>query len=525
MQKIANPEYIIFLPPGELVDIMTRIGCTGKILPIMLAAILVSGLLSPIASITTAQIQRDINLTIMLEKVRSAVVLIVTIVKAAIIWEDFIPQLREVGLDPVVEVSATGFGSGFFVSSDGYIITNGHVINDFQSELDKVRPLLLNFIEKYLEARIKRTGQQPSQEEVRQLFMDIIRAYLTNKLKIQDYTVDVRVGAGRVVSGFANIGKFYTARIAYSSPFEKEDLALLKIEIKNAPSIRVAQENIARVGERVWALGYPGVVTFHQLLSEETLLEPTITEGTVSGYRTKTAGVSVLQSDVTVTHGNSGGPVVNSNGIVVAVTSFGSADPSESGREVPGFNFFVPASYVYDIIRRFSVNNVESETIKFYEEGLRLFYQKQYRAAIERFQIVKNLYPGFPFIDDYITDAQKAILRGEEAPQFPIDTTMIAIIAVGAAAGGGAGYMFLRRRKEVVGRTKEQQGQWQYGQQWGYQQPQQPQQQPSPAQTPWQSPGPQQPPRLPPGYKFCINCGKIIPEDSAKCPYCNADQQ
>lgn len=502
-------------------NIMARIGRAGKILPIILTAILVSGLLSPMISITTAQIQRDINLTIMLEKVRSSVVLIITIVKAVIIWEDFIPQLREVRMDPVVEVSTIAFGSGFFVSSDGYIITNGHVVNDYQSEFQRVLPLLKDFVQQYLEARTKTTGQQPSQEEMQQLFREVIRAYLTNRLKIQDYTVDVRVGAGRVVSGFANIGKLYTARIAYSSPFEKEDLALLKIEIKNAPSIRVAQENIARVGERVWALGYPGVVTFHQLLGVETLLEPTITEGTVSGYRTKTAGVSVLQSDVTVTHGNSGGPVVNSNGIVVAVTSFGSADPSDSGREVPGFNFFVPASYVYDIIRRFSVNNVESETIKFYEEGLRLFYQKQYRAAIERFQIVKNLYPGFPFVDDYITDAQKAILRGEEASQFPIDMTMIAIIAVGAAAGGGAGYMFLRRRKEAVGKVKGQQGQWQYGQQWGYQQPQQP---PSPAQMPLQSPGPQQPPRLPPGYKFCINCGKIIPEDSTKCPYCNADQ-
>lgn len=505
-------------------NIMARIGRAGKILPIILTAILVSGLLSPMISITTAQIQRDINLTIMLEKVRSSVVLIITIVKAVIIWEDFIPQLREVRMDPVVEVSTIAFGSGFFVSSDGYIITNGHVVNDYQSEFQRVLPLLKDFVQQYLEARTKTTGQQPSQEEMQQLFREVIRAYLTNRLKIQDYTVDVRVGAGRVVSGFANIGKLYTARIAYSSPFEKEDLALLKIEIKNAPSIRVAQENIARVGERVWALGYPGVVTFHQLLGVETLLEPTITEGTVSGYRTKTAGVSVLQSDVTVTHGNSGGPVVNSNGIVVAVTSFGSADPSDSGREVPGFNFFVPASYVYDIIRRFSVNNVESETIKFYEEGLRLFYQKQYRAAIERFQIVKNLYPGFPFVDDYITDAQKAILRGEEASQFPIDMTMIAIIAVGAAAGGGAGYMFLRRRKEAVGKVKGQQGQWQYGQQWGYQQPQQPQQPPSPAQMPLQSPGPQQPPRLPPGYKFCINCGKIIPEDSTKCPYCNADQ-
>lgn len=64
----------------------------------------------------------------------------------------------------------------------------------------------------------------------------------------------------------------------YSSHAEKEGLALLKIEIKSAPSIRVAQENITRAGKRMWAIGYSGVVTFHELLSKEILLEPTIIE-------------------------------------------------------------------------------------------------------------------------------------------------------------------------------------------------------------------------------------------------------
>jgi hypothetical protein len=46
------------------------------------------------------QAQRDINLTIKLEKARASVVIIIAISRAYIIWEEFIPALREVGLPP-----------------------------------------------------------------------------------------------------------------------------------------------------------------------------------------------------------------------------------------------------------------------------------------------------------------------------------------------------------------------------------------------------------------------------------------
>ena len=474
-------------------------------------------------SISHAQVQRDVGLTIMLEKARAAVVFIIAIPRGVIIWEDFIPNLREVGLPPAVEVSITGFGSGFIVSPDGYIITNGHVVNDFRSDLDRVRPLLIKFVNMYFKALVQATGQQPSRDDVESLTAQVFRAYLTNKLKIQDYRVDVYVGVGRVVSGFANIGKLYTARVVASTPAENEDLALLKIEIKNAPSITVAKDDVARIGERVWALGYPGVVTFHEILSVETLLEPTITEGTVSGYRLKASGVRVLQSDVSVTHGNSGGPVVNSRGEVVAVTSFGIVDPSGSGREVPGFNFFVPASLVNEMIKRNNVNNVESTTMKLYGEGLQLYYNKQYRAAIDRFQTLKNLYPGFPFIDDYIASAQQAILRGEEAQQFPADPSILVPAIIAGGVGGGVGYIVFRRRRNRGSRASRREAEYIGGGslegERGAGSISTATQQGSQAQTgtkAWSGP--------PPGYKYCIGCGKIIPSESTKCPYCGVDQ-
>jgi S1-C subfamily serine protease len=44
-----------------------------------------------------------------------------------------------------VEVSAIGFGSGFMVTPNSYIVTNGHVVNDYESKLEEVRQLLRKY--------------------------------------------------------------------------------------------------------------------------------------------------------------------------------------------------------------------------------------------------------------------------------------------------------------------------------------------------------------------------------------------
>lgn len=453
--------------------------------------------------------QQDIEATVTLEKARSAIVLVVTVTKGYIVWEDFIPTLRELGLPPVVEASSLSFGSGFLVTPNGYVVTNGHVVNDFESELQKVLPLLQDFVRTVVKAYEEATGNEISESDLQDFSRQVVAAYLTNKLKIQDYTVTVYVGAGRVVSGIGNLGKLYTARIALSTPAEREDIAILKIEINNAPSLKVASQDV-RIGDRVWALGYPGVVTFHEFLSAETMLEPTITSGMVSGYRVKVSGVNVMQSDVNVHHGNSGGPVINSRGEVVAVTSFGAVDATGSGREVPGFNFFVPASIVSELLRRINVNSEESTTIKLYEEGLRAYYERRYNDAINKFQTVKNLYPGFPFVDDYIANAQAAILRGEGASTLnPMLVAALVAVAI-AVIGGGVGFIVLRMRSR-------QQPPIQPYTQHPYQQERTPQQgglTPADYKV-----------RAPPGYAYCINCGKLIPVNSVQCPYCGSAQE
>ncbi len=460
--------------------------------------------------------------TIMLETARAAVVLVVTIPHAWIIWEEQLELFSRVGIEQPIYVETAMFGTGFFVSPDGYIITNGHVVNEFESDLEEKLPLLLELVNVFAEAYYKTFNEPPSNELLNALFREAVAAYLANRLRIQDYSVDVYVGVGKVATGIGNIRKFYPARIVEATPFEKEDLALIKIEVQHAPSLKISSDQV-KVGETVWVLGYPGAVTFHELLSTSTMMVPTITKGMVSGYREKTTGITVLQSDVNVNHGNSGGPMVNSKGEVVAVVSFGSIDPTGSGREVPGFNFFIPSKYVLELLSRNNVNNVQDPVMKLYEEGLRLYYAKHYSAAIEKFKMVKDLYSGFPFVDDYIANAQAAILHGEDVPLGPkIDTMMIIGLAAVTVVGGGAAFFFIKKRRSKAGATTPA----------PYTTVQQIQQQPTTQQYsfPGQVSQPQtyqttSAPQQQMTIKYCWNCGRAIPADAKICPYCGASQE
>ncbi len=501
----------------------------SKALVTVLSVILLILMISLPISSSIVSSQNDIDQTIMLQKARPAIVLVVTIPHGIIVWEDATQLFASVGLNSAVYVETAMFGSGFFVSPDGYIITNGHVVNDFDSDLQEKLPLLMSLVNEYADAYAKMYGEYPSNTELNNLFMAAVNAYVTNKLKIQDYSVDVYVCMGKVVTGLGNIKKCKPARIVDSTPFEKEDLALIKIEVSHAPSLIVSKRDTVNVGETVWVLGYPGAVTFHDLLSSSTQMIPTITRGMVSGYKEKTTGIIVLQSDVNVNHGNSGGPMIDSSGEVIAVTSFGSADPTGSGREVPGFNFFIPSKYVWELLTRNNVNNEQDPIMDLYEEGLRLYYQKHYSAAIEKFKLVQNLNPGFPYIDEYIANAQAAILRGEDVPLETGPNPLIFIaIGIAAAAGGVGGLYFFyfkkrKARKQYIAPSVVQQ------QSVPTMQEQKINITPtigSEAITPPvvnKTTG--QPEGASSNYKFCWNCGRKIPADAIICPYCGAKQE
>ena len=79
----------------------------------------------------------------------------------------------------------------------------------------------------------------------------------------------------------------------------RSDVALLKVDARNLPSVRIGDSNKIRVGEWVIAIGSP----FN--------LENTVTAGIISAKARDTGEyLPLIQSDVAVNPGNSGGPLI-----------------------------------------------------------------------------------------------------------------------------------------------------------------------------------------------------------------------
>ena len=91
---------------------------------------------------------------------------------------------------------------------------------------------------------------------------------------------------------------------------KRSDVAVLKVEAANLPRLVIGDSNKIRVGEWVIAIGSP----FN--------LDNTVTAGIISAKSRDTGDyLPLIQSDVAVNPGNSGGPLINMRGEVIGINS------------------------------------------------------------------------------------------------------------------------------------------------------------------------------------------------------------
>jgi S1-C subfamily serine protease len=89
-----------------------------------------------------------------------------------------------------------------------------------------------------------------------------------------------------------------------------KDYALLKVDAAGLPTLIVGDSDKMRQGDKVYTLGSPEG------------LEQTASEGIVSAVRTDAAAGRLIQTTAPVSHGNSGGPLLNAQGQAVGVVLF-----------------------------------------------------------------------------------------------------------------------------------------------------------------------------------------------------------
>lgn len=132
-----------------------------------------------------------------------------------------------------------------------------------------------------------------------------------------------------------NDNKEYSAKIIGCD--ESTDLALIKINAKNLPAIKIADSDKIKVGEWVLAVGNP------------LGLNNTVTAGIVSA-KARSLGAngveSFIQTDAAINAGNSGGALVNTQGELVGINAM---LYSQTG-SYSGYGFAIPTSIMNKVV-------------------------------------------------------------------------------------------------------------------------------------------------------------------------------
>jgi len=128
----------------------------------------------------------------------------------------------------------------------------------------------------------------------------------------------------------------FQAKVIGTDP--KTDLAVIKIEADNLPSLKWAEYEKLQVGDLVLAVGSPFG------------LSSTVTLGIISALGRGNVGIAdyedFVQTDAAINPGNSGGALVNMNGELIGINTaiFSRTGGSE------GIGFAIPASIALDIV-------------------------------------------------------------------------------------------------------------------------------------------------------------------------------
>ncbi|MGO9641448.1 MAG: trypsin-like peptidase domain-containing protein [Candidatus Acidiferrales bacterium] len=300
-------------------------------------------------------------------------------------------------------------GSGFIITPDGYIVTNAHVVSMADADLKNLfaTDLLKELIPNDVAALQKALNVQLSDEE-QTMFGKALLVYYVHNLVLTQPTTTVTAQIGIAIPGLPTISKSIICDVRKVGEITPgKDVAVLKIELKDLPTVPVGDDTKLETGDKVFVMGFPGGA---ELSSNPVGVEPTLTSGEVSARKTMPGGWQAIQTDAAINHGNSGGPAFNEQGQVIGIATFGSDNAQ-------AINFLVPMNIADQYLNELNIKPQESDLSKKYIQALSDFHSGKCSTALKEFEEIKELNPGFPYVQDFISQSTSC---KETTPTFPM---------------------------------------------------------------------------------------------------------
>lgn len=144
------------------------------------------------------------------------------------------------------------------------------------------------------------------------------------------------VGASRAVDVGLADGRTLRGQVLGRDP--SIDVAVVRVSASNLPAAPLGDSDKLEVGQSAIAIGNP------------LGLERTVTSGVVSAVNRNPRGIpldGLIQTDAAISPGNSGGPLVDSQGRVIGINT-----AILSGAGATGLGFAVPINLANDVVRQ-----------------------------------------------------------------------------------------------------------------------------------------------------------------------------
>lgn len=254
-------------------------------------------------------------------------------------------DIEKAALGVVAIQSTLGYGTGFFVTSNGYIITNKHVLQLTESESqkrethramaeDEIKKIETNLeieagklelfkkdlenYKKYISSVTRRNEKEYAQKNYdielkkyqswnrefqsrKQEFERKLSEYRNRQID-QKYNETLAYFKSSFIISLADNSQ-KTARLVKIS--DTHDLALLKLDGYTTPTLEPAGPGTIFQGKKVYAIGNPAQ------------LKNSVSAGVMSGRE----GV-FIKTDAKIYPGNSGGPLITPQGQVLGINTF-----------------------------------------------------------------------------------------------------------------------------------------------------------------------------------------------------------
>jgi S1-C subfamily serine protease len=311
----------------------------------------------------------------------------------------------------------TGTGTGFFITDDGYVATNCHLIDREPAYIR--RQFILSAFQQITEANIEALESSWATrftQQQRNLLYNTYASVYTKLFSMALYGLKKEIfvvySSDRKNEEETGVKKPATVVIK-GRPMPGKDIALLKIEGENnLPTLKIASTSLPQVGEQLFVYGYPGPATNNDFVAIESAIEPTLTTGIVSSIKKSIDGWPLIQMDANINHGSSGGPVCNDKGEVVGLTTFGSLE--NRGGLAAGLNFAIPVSILREFLDSAAIRPSFSKTSQIFSQGVDAFENGYYRKALDRFEEVRRLNDHYPGLSYYLGTSKENVGKGQD---------------------------------------------------------------------------------------------------------------